>query len=117
MEMFAGVVLGGVVSWAITHYYDRRASVRVPDWARPLLRRLPEAAPSKAELQKVFREVLEETELEVVEPEDENEFEELEECPKCQSDELEVGDDEDARGRVFETIECLSCGWRDKRQL
>jgi Zn ribbon nucleic-acid-binding protein len=117
VEIVVSAVVGGLVSWAITHYYDRRAFVRVPAWARPLMKRLPKRMPSRAELRKVFREVLAEVRLEASEPEEEIDFDELEECPKCGSDDLESGDDENARGRVFETIECLSCGWRDKREL
>jgi hypothetical protein len=44
------LVLGGAISWFITHTYHRKADKDAPEWAQPLLRMMPESKPDEAEL-------------------------------------------------------------------
>ena len=44
------LVLGGIVSWFITHIYYKKADKEAPEWAKPLFRILPESKPDDTEL-------------------------------------------------------------------
>ncbi|MGE4455750.1 MAG: hypothetical protein AB7E13_02320 [Arcobacteraceae bacterium] len=44
------LVLGGALSWLITHYYHKKADKEAPEWAKPLFNMLPESKPNEAEL-------------------------------------------------------------------
>lgn len=50
-----GVVLGGLISWIITHIYHRRSRADVPDWARSLIERLPDSPCSLDQLMELYR--------------------------------------------------------------
>ena len=55
IEIIVGIVFGGVISWAITHRYHRKSTISCPEWAEPLLAKLPEIAPTGEELIKLFQ--------------------------------------------------------------
>jgi len=55
MELIIGSVFGGLTSWVISHLYYKKSNTYAPDWAKPLIEKLPEIAPSGEELLKLFQ--------------------------------------------------------------
>src|SRR5215471_2616808 len=51
-------VAGGLLSWLITRHYYRKSSIDVPEWAKPILRSLPQNPPSKEKLLELFQDAL-----------------------------------------------------------
>ncbi len=122
--MLLGVVLGGLVSWAITHWYyvrsgrDQKAIYeKLAAEIRSLILADKRVSLSVRDLNALLRErVLEESSTDTLG---------YKACPKCGSEnihpsrdfvvDVEAGDD----GMPFhtaapcKTIECEDCGWRD----
>lgn len=44
------LVIGGVISWFITHIYHKKSDKEAPEWAKPLLKMLPELKPDETQL-------------------------------------------------------------------
>ena len=49
MGTLFGIIIGGAITWAVAHWYYRRASLEVPAWARPVVRNLPAKKPKPDE--------------------------------------------------------------------
>lgn len=58
LELFAGIIGGGVVSWALTDWYYRRANKEVPEWARILIERFPITPPTVEELVDLYHDAV-----------------------------------------------------------
>tara|TARA_B110000037_G_C17026369_1_gene467551 strand:- start:15 stop:356 length:342 start_codon:yes stop_codon:yes gene_type:complete len=58
IELAIGVVLGGMVSWIVSHTYYKKSSTEIPDWAKPIIEKLPNNKPTKDQLLKLFEEEL-----------------------------------------------------------
>ncbi|MAL84309.1 hypothetical protein IG389_07885 [Idiomarina abyssalis] len=54
---------GAFISWLITHLYHRHSSKNAPEWAEPLMSRLPQHQPTESELQEIIQEYLKEISL------------------------------------------------------
>ena len=59
MQSFLYFLAGSLVSWLVTMVYYRKSSVKAPEWARPMIERLPEQPIGKEEFAKLFAENLE----------------------------------------------------------
>lgn len=124
LEFFAGLILGGVISWGITHWYyvrsgkDQKAiSDKLSTELKDLILSDKRASLSVADLNALLRNrVL-----------DGNSQEELpyKVCPKCGSEKIHQGKDYLVDGELgdngmpfrtstpYKTIECDDCGWTD----
>ena len=40
-----GVALGGIITWIVTRHYYKKSMINAPEWARPLIDKLPQIAP------------------------------------------------------------------------
>lgn len=108
IELLIGTVLGGLVSWAITHVYYRQSSAKVPAWAKPLVEKLSDTPPSLEGLIKLYHEALEAGEFHpdpltgyVV-------------CPRCgtPSSEFKYWEANDPeRGDLYRGVRCPHCNW------
>jgi hypothetical protein len=58
IELVIGVILGGFVSWLVTHIYHKKSSTEIPDWAKPIIDKLPQSQPTESELLELFQEAL-----------------------------------------------------------
>jgi hypothetical protein len=58
VELVLSLILGGIVSWALTHAYYRKGSIEVPEWAKPIVANLPSEPPSKERLLELFQTAL-----------------------------------------------------------
>ena len=56
VEPFLFFFAGSLVSWLITMVYYRKSSVKAPEWAKPLIQRLPNEPISKDEFSRLFEE-------------------------------------------------------------
>lgn len=58
MDLLIGIIAGGIISWALTHWYYRRANKEVPEWAAPLIAKLPDAPVSLDRLIELYHEAI-----------------------------------------------------------
>ena len=65
VELLVGIVGGAVLSWLISYIYYKKSSVQIPDWAKPIIKRLPEEPPTKDKLLELFQDALDKGEVEV----------------------------------------------------
>lgn len=84
MELLVGIITGGALSWAIAHWYYRRSSKEVPDWANrtpdwaiPLIEKLPDAPVSQERLIELYNEAVATGELQP------HQFTGFLKCPNC----------------------------------
>lgn len=124
VTFIAGIILGGLVSWAITHAYHVRASRDQKTIFNKLTRDLRElilqdkrAHLSVSELNAILKDRTIDTSSDDSLP--------YKACPKCGSDnlnhsedydvEVEVGDSGDPihSATPYGVIECEDCGWKD----
>ena len=106
--MIIGVVLGGLVSWVITYRYYKKSDSSPPDWAKPLINKLPAIAPSKEELLKLFQNEISEG---TITPH--AVFRHVA-CPNCNAPLEELT--EKVMGDDYHTIldiNCPHCGWNE----
>ena len=54
IELLIGAVIGGLVSWIMTRSYYKKARFSVPDWAKPIIGKLPPAPPTQQALLELF---------------------------------------------------------------
>jgi hypothetical protein len=106
-----GVIFGGVITWVVAHWYYRRASVEVPEWARPIVRALPSRRPKPEEFAVVLRDALEGLTVRV-----EEDAGDADSCPKCGEADLEEFDEEVDEDN-YRVVECGSCGWLEREPL
>ncbi|MFL9814549.1 hypothetical protein D7241_14950 [Stutzerimonas sp. VN223-3] len=55
--------LGGLVSWLISHLYYRQSSKKAPEWAVPLIDKLPTTLPTETQLLTLVKEHLHQSPL------------------------------------------------------
>ena len=108
IELIGGVLLGGIVSWVITHFYYKRSTVDIPRWAKPIIEKLPQLPPSLKELTELFQDAINEG---IIKPHPV--FQHVA-CPNCKAplDSLREKVMSDDYNTILE-ISCPSCGWND----
>jgi hypothetical protein len=110
--LLIGALLGGMISLLIAHSYYRKSKSNVPDWAEPLIERLPQIAPREEELISIFQDLINEGKITP------HPVFQYVACPKCKGPledlkETVSGDDYvDVLG-----IECPHCGYDEWRGL
>lgn len=115
MELVIGIVLGGLVSWGIAHWYYRQSSkqapewaANTPEWAKPLIAKLPDAPVSSERLVQLYHEALELGDLQP------DPYSGYVACPKCgaPSSEFKGWEDIDpVRGDLYRGVRCGKCGY------
>jgi len=70
-------IVGALLSWPIAHWYYRRAAKEAPEWAQPLIDKLPDAPISQERLVTLYNEAIESGEI------DPHAFTGYTRCPKC----------------------------------
>jgi len=112
IEILFSFFLGATSSLVIGYYFYKKSSVNPPEWAKPLIAKLPENKPSKAELLKLFQTALDEGEAvahvtgHVA-------------CPRCGTSaknfkEVALGGNDQVT--VLE-VSCPNCGWSETAEL
>lgn len=101
-----------LVGWAIAHFYYRLSAKEIPEWAKPIIERLPSEPPSAAALLALFQDALNTGAVEV-----DPLFGHVA-CPKCRAPFSEIkqqvfGDD---RLAVI-AASCPHCGWSDNADV
>jgi len=107
-ELILGGAIGGALSWCIAYIYHHKASTEIPDWAKPIVERLPPSRPPEAELLKLFQQALNTGEV-VPDP-----LLGHVACPECKA----PGSDfqEESFGDEYLTLivkSCPHCGWSE----
>jgi|WetSurSiteA1Bulk_404760.scaffolds.fasta_scaffold527918_1 hypothetical protein len=64
LGLIIGIIGGAAFSWLISHIYYKKSSVQIPDWAKPIIERLPEEPPTKEKLLELFQDALDQGEVE-----------------------------------------------------
>lgn len=97
---------GAAFSWLITHLYYRKSSSQVPEWAKPLIEKLPDTPPTKEKLLELVQEYLNRGEVVVNEPTGHIA------CPECgnTAEQFQQEVFGDHRHTVVVTS-CPACGW------
>lgn len=113
MEILIGTVFGGLVSWALSHWYYKRSVKTIPDWVQPLLNKLPDAPVSVERLVELYNEARSDGRL------DPDAWSSLIKCPHCKAPsaqfkhfDAEVEGDDSG----FLSVGCKQCGrevWRN----
>jgi len=101
-----GIILGSVITLAIAHLYYKRSLIHTPEWARPLIEKLPDVQPSREKFIDMIHEFLEE---EPIDP-----HFGIVACPECKNplDQMKRTSGSDpVRGDFYIGIECPVCGW------
>jgi hypothetical protein len=112
IELVIGVILGGFVSWLVTHIYYKKSSTEIPDWAKPIIDKLPQSQPSESELLELFQEALNSGDI-IPDP-----ILGHVACPNCKSPASDF--EEKGFGDEYHTIvvkTCPHCGWSDHAEL
>ena len=108
IELLVGVLAGGIISWAITHWYHKKSNLVAPKWAIPMIEKLPSIAPDEDELLRLFQ-----SEINKGNIKPHPVFSHVA-CPNCNAplDELKekvMGDD----CVTILDLRCPNCGWSD----
>ena len=108
------LVVGGLLSWLITHRYYRRSTVEVPtwihetpEWAIPLIEALPDQPISLDRLIELYQNALDNGEISV------DPHSGYVKCPRCgaSSSQFESWQDmDDRRGDLYYGMKCRACG-------
>ncbi len=112
IELVLGTVIGGTISWVVTHIYYQKSSNEIPDWAKQLVEKLPQSKPSEAELLELFQQALNTGEI-VPDP-----LLGHVACPDCKAPASDFKDK--SFGDEYHTIivkSCPHCGWNDHAEL
>ena len=112
MEIGIGVILGGFFSWLSTHVYYKKSSTQIPDWAKPIVEKLPQSKPTDEELLQLFQEALDSRSA-IPDPVLGHVA-----CPECfspSSDFHETSYGNDSHTVVIKT--CPHCGWSDHTEV
>jgi len=111
-QLVMGILPGGLITWFFTHLYYRKACTSVPDWAKPILEKLPDEPPSRERLLKLFQDALESGD---VKPDP---AVGCVACPQCgapSTDFLHEAYGDDCRTIVVAS--CPHCGWTDHAEV
>jgi hypothetical protein len=108
------LLIGGAISWAISHLYYRRSSAKkpawyddAPDWAKEFMESLPNDPPSIDRLVELYQDALERGDISV------DPSTGYVKCPKCGASpdhfkSWEAGDA--SRDMMFRGVKCGKCG-------
>lgn len=107
-ELFIGIVGGAIFSWVISHIYYKKSSKQIPDWAKPIIAKLPEEQPTKDKLLELFQDALDKKDVHV------DPLIGHVACPKCKASAKDFkktvfGDDT----HTIVVVECPYCGWSE----
>ena len=108
VQLIIGIVFGGLISWLVSHQYYKKANLSPPEWAIPIIEKLPLIAPSEEEFLKLFQKEVSEGTI-IPHPV----FKHVA-CPNCNTPigelvEKIMGDDI----HTILNISCPYCGWSD----
>jgi rubredoxin len=112
LELVIGLISGAVFSWLISHIYYKKSSVQIPDWAKPIIERLPEKPPTKEKLLELFQDALDKGEVEI------DSVVGYVACPECKAsakdfEKTAFGDDI----HTVVVVECPHCGWNKTTEV
>jgi RNase P subunit RPR2 len=112
VELVIGIVGGALFSWLITYLFYKKSSVQIPEWAKPIIERLPEEPPTKEKLLELFQDALDKGEVEI------DPVIGYVACPKCKasSKDLKKTAFQDDLHTVV-VVECPHCGWNKKTEI
>ncbi|MFI5180316.1 MAG: hypothetical protein ACHQPI_02875 [Thermoanaerobaculia bacterium] len=104
---------GSLCTIIVSRYYYRRTSTEVPEWAKALIKKLPDQPPSEQELLKLFQESLESGKVKA------DPLLGHVACPNCKAP---AGDFEhraysDDSSRGVAVVTCPSCGWSESTDI
>jgi len=98
-----------VVTWLVAHFYYRRSVTNAPNWARPLIERLPDTPPTPERLMDLYQQALMDGQIERPDP-----MTGLYKCPRCGAPASQF------KGQTYESdyvtgvqIKCPSCGYSE----
>lgn len=100
-----GIICGGIISWIISRKYHMKSNQCPPDWAIPLIEKLPKLAPTDEEFLNLFQD---EISIGNIKP---HPVFSIVACPNCGAPLKEL--EERAYGDDVHTIleiECPQCG-------
>lgn len=103
-----GIVLGGFISWIITREYYKKSNQCAPDWALPLIEKLPKVVPTDEEFLKLFQDEITNGKITP------HPLFSIVACPECGAPlkELEKWENSDEYNTLVQ-IQCPHCGWHD----
>jgi hypothetical protein len=112
VELLIGAILGGILSWVITHIYYKKSSKEIPDWAKPIIKKLPQSKPTRAKLLKLFQDALNTGDI-IADPMLGHVA-----CPKCKAPASDFEEQlfEDEHHTVVSKT-CPHCGWSKDVEL
>jgi hypothetical protein len=112
IELTLGIIFGGIVSWCLTHIYYRKSSKEIPDWAKPIIEKLPKTKPSGAELLELFQDALDSKQI-IPDP-----ILGHVACPNCKapSSDFETKCFGDENHTII-VKSCPHCGWSDHAEV
>jgi len=107
-----GILIGGIITWIIAHFYYKKSNVDIPEWAKPLMKKLLKIAPNKEELISLFQDMINDG---LIEPH--SVFKHVA-CPNCKSPlenmKYRVVGDNLHDGLI---MECPKCGYSEFADL
>lgn len=112
IELTIGIILGGIISWFVTYIYYRKSTSEIPEWAKPIIDKLPPEQPSQEKLLELFQEALNNEEI-IPDP-----ILGHVACPECKttaSDFQEKSYGDDYHTIVVKT--CPHCGWSEQVEV
>jgi hypothetical protein len=117
-QLFRGMIeliiaiSSGFVGWVITHIYHRKASTNPPEWAKPLIEKLPDVPPSREKLIELINEAFDSG---ILKPDPILGYVA---CPNCKSPSLDFGHRtfSDERTTVV-VVDCPHCGWSETAEV
>lgn len=112
MDLLIGIVGGAVLSWIIAHSYYRKSSKEPPDWAKPIIAKLPDEPPTKEKLIELFQDSLDKGEAEI------DPIFGYVACPQCKASAKDFeksgfGDDH----ATIAIVSCPHCGWSNSTEV
>ena len=107
------LILGGLISWLVSHQYYKRSSKEAPEWALPLIEKLPDVPPSTERLLELYQDALDAGDIPFPDP-----ITGRLTCPKCgtSNTEFEMGQGDNKYGH-YVWVTCPNCGWSDGGEM
>ena len=112
LKLIISFLSGGLISWLISHIYYKKASVNCPEWAKPIVEKLPRLKMSNKEIIEHFQKELNKGNAEI------DPIFDIVACPKCGEsiDKLER-EFHDQDGYSVMSVNCPACGWSNSREV
>jgi ribosomal protein L32 len=111
-ELVIGIIVTIIITWGFAHFYYRKSSTNIPEWAIPFIKDLPKEKPSNEELLRIFQESLESGKVEV------DPLLRIVACPKCGESSKNfkrTGFGDDLHSIVV--VSCPNCGWSESVEV